>query len=412
MSPAHSPTTLSKIFISYRRSESAAHAGRLSDQLTARFGSQIIFIDIESIEPGRDFVEAIESGVSSCQILLAVIGQQWLTCSDESGRRLDDPNDFVRLEIATALKRNIRVIPVLVQGAAMPRKQDLPDALAPLARRHAWEVRDIHWKEDAKKLIEKIAADITPKTEIRRGPNVIRNLSVILVVIAVIGLFALMSKLLDQSDSPKVEQSPTVAASPQPTTNPTASPIYHGFKSLHERFKDKLGNPQPPTEPEMVYQARHEHARIIWIDGKDEFYLLRDNNQLEIVPGVDVEDDTYYFDAENRKRTGAPEGKDPPRGTFAMLWVRDPETWKAKLGWRQWHCQYLKGTVHLQWFEHGLIIGDLRRMEEDYRAVVYVLLTDEHTWSREVPERPAPLCGKPATNAEELKKWLDIHPRR
>ncbi len=221
----------------------------------------------------------------------------------------------------------------------------------------------------------------------------------------VLGLAA--TQYVEQKRAAKVKANQTP---PPPVTQ--EQPIYHAFKSIHERFKDKLGNPQPPTEPEMVYQARHEHSRIVWIDGKEDFYLLHDNNQLEIVRGVDVENDTYYFDEENRKRTGAPEGKYPPRGTFAMLWEREPETWKAKLGWRLWHCQYLKGSVHMQWFEHGLIIGDLRRVEEDYRAVVYVLLTDEHTWSREVPERPSPPCVKPATNAEEQKKWLEIHPRR
>jgi hypothetical protein len=133
----------------------------LSDQLRAHFGAQVIFIDIESIEPGRDFVEAIEGAVGSCKILFAVIGQQWLTCTNEHGRRLDDPNDFVRLEIAAALKRGIRVIPVLVQGAAMPREQDLPGDIAPLARRQAWEVSDVRWTQDVGKLIENIAGDIS-----------------------------------------------------------------------------------------------------------------------------------------------------------------------------------------------------------------------------------------------------------
>lgn len=153
----------SKIFISYRRSESAAYAGRLSDQLRTHFGTQVIFIDIESIEPGRDFVEAIDDAVGSCKILLVVIGRQWLTCANQHGRRLDDPKDFVRLEIAAALKRNIRVIPVLVQGAAMPREEDLPGDIAPLARRNAWEVSDIRWHQDVGELIKKIAEDIRPK---------------------------------------------------------------------------------------------------------------------------------------------------------------------------------------------------------------------------------------------------------
>jgi hypothetical protein len=160
--------TPSTIFISYRRSESSVHAGRLSDQLAEYFGPQITFIDIESIDPGRDFVEAIEDAVSSCKILLAVIGRQWLTCANEHGRRLDDPNDFVRLEIAAALRRGIRVIPIFVQGATMPREQDLPTELVPLTRKQAWLVRESGWKEDVRKLIEKIEDDITPKSEIRR----------------------------------------------------------------------------------------------------------------------------------------------------------------------------------------------------------------------------------------------------
>jgi hypothetical protein len=168
MPSTRATATPSTIFISYRRSESSAHAGRLSDQLAEYFGPQITFIDIESIDPGRDFIEAIEDAVDSCKILLAVIGRQWLTCTNEHGRRLDDPNDFVRLEIAAALRRGIRVIPILVQGATMPRAQDLPTELVLLARKQAWLVRDSGWKEDVRRLIEKIEEDITPKAAIRQ----------------------------------------------------------------------------------------------------------------------------------------------------------------------------------------------------------------------------------------------------
>jgi len=103
------------IFISYRREDTAGHAGRLFDRLTQHFGKGRIFMDVSDIEPGTDFVEAIDKAVGSCDILIVVIGREWLTCADPGGhRRLDDPNDFIRLEAATALKRNIRVIPVLV----------------------------------------------------------------------------------------------------------------------------------------------------------------------------------------------------------------------------------------------------------------------------------------------------------
>jgi len=146
---------MSRIFISYRRDDSAGYAGRLYDRLSERFGQGQIFMDIDTIEPGLDFVEVIEKAVGSCGVLIALIGRQWLTITDATGhRRLDNPEDFVRLEIATALDRNIRVIPVLVRGATMPRSTDLPDALKKLARRNALEISDTRFHYDVDRLIE------------------------------------------------------------------------------------------------------------------------------------------------------------------------------------------------------------------------------------------------------------------
>ena len=119
-----------QIFISYRREDSSAYAGRLYDRLSGRFPSHRIFIDVDNIAPGVDFVKAIEKSVGSCDVLISVVGKRWLTATDENGkRRLDSLDDFVRLEIATALKRGIRVIPVVVDGASMPRSAELPDEL-------------------------------------------------------------------------------------------------------------------------------------------------------------------------------------------------------------------------------------------------------------------------------------------
>jgi len=110
------------IFISYRRDDSAGHAGRLFDRLVARFGKRAVFMDVEGIEAGVDFVETIEMAVGGCDVLLAVIGRSWLDSRDSEGkRRLDDDQDFIRLETSAALARNVRVIPVLVEGARMPR---------------------------------------------------------------------------------------------------------------------------------------------------------------------------------------------------------------------------------------------------------------------------------------------------
>jgi hypothetical protein len=126
---------VARVFLNYRRDDSSGHVGRLYDRLSQYFGYDNIFMDIDTIAPGLDFVEAIENAVGSCDVLLAVIGQRWLTSTDAPGqRRLDNPEDFVRLEIMTALERKILVIPVLVDGASMPRSTELPDVLQPLAR--------------------------------------------------------------------------------------------------------------------------------------------------------------------------------------------------------------------------------------------------------------------------------------
>jgi hypothetical protein len=139
---------MARIFISYRRDDTGGYAGRLFDRLSTHFGRGNIFMDVDTIEPGLDFVRAIERAVGSCDVLLALIGQQW------SSRRLHNDQDFIRLEIATALKRDIRVIPLLIHGAPMPSVSDLPNDLRALTRRNALEISDVRFHSDVDRLIE------------------------------------------------------------------------------------------------------------------------------------------------------------------------------------------------------------------------------------------------------------------
>ncbi len=142
------------IFISYRRDDSAGYAGRLYDRLSAHFGAERVFMDVEGIELGTDFVTAIEQAVGSCKVLMVVIGDEWLSTTDPAGRRrLDDPHDFVRLETRVALEREIRVVPVLVGGALMPRADELPEELKSLARRQAIEISHKQWDASTRELI-------------------------------------------------------------------------------------------------------------------------------------------------------------------------------------------------------------------------------------------------------------------
>ena len=144
-----------KIFISYRREDSAGHAGRIEDRVVARFGAESVFMDVDSIQAGDDYMEILRDRVAACDVLIAVIGPDWVQVTDRAGkRRLDDPADFVRFEVEAALERKVLVIPVLVGGAAPVTADALPAGLQPLTRRHAHEISDTRFRHDVDRLIE------------------------------------------------------------------------------------------------------------------------------------------------------------------------------------------------------------------------------------------------------------------
>lgn len=146
---------MAKIFISYRREDSQASAGRVNDRLVKTFGQHEIFMDVDAIGVGVDFVEAIEEAVGQCDVLIAVIGRNWLNITGKKGTRLlDSQNDFVRVEIRTALKRKIPVIPLLVDDADMPGEEDLPADLHPLVRRNGLEIIHNRFNTDMARLEE------------------------------------------------------------------------------------------------------------------------------------------------------------------------------------------------------------------------------------------------------------------
>ncbi|HEY9355602.1 MAG TPA: toll/interleukin-1 receptor domain-containing protein [Arthrobacter sp.] len=149
------PAASGRIFISYRREETAYPAGWLYDRLADRYGGGQVFKDVDSIQLGDDFVEAITRAVGSCDVVLVLIGDEWITIADEDGRRrLDDPDDFVRLEVQAALTRNVRVIPILVDGARMPRADELPESLGKLVRRQALEFSPARFEFDTSRLFK------------------------------------------------------------------------------------------------------------------------------------------------------------------------------------------------------------------------------------------------------------------
>jgi len=266
---------MGSIFLSYRREDSEGQAGRLYDDLVAVFGPDSVFMDVAAIQPGRDFRKSIDQSLNSCGVFLSLIGKSWLTAKDTSGqRRLDDPADFVRIETGAALKRDIPVIPVLVQGASAPKPDQLPDDLKELAFRNAVELTHARWDSDIQVLIKALRPQISqsgPKPEpepVHRGSKlaVTKSLAVVAVLLVIlIGLAFYLrpvkkvahrpanppventttSTAVDSSLPEPIKRSPEKAVSPPAKTN--AAPTGVEDFSLVARREPRADNPNRYT---------------------------------------------------------------------------------------------------------------------------------------------------------------------
>jgi cell division protein FtsZ len=153
------------VFISYRREDSAGFAGRIYDRLVTRLPRDAVFIDVDDIPLGVDFEKVLSERVGACDALVAIIGREWINVAEGGRRRIDNPNDFVRIEIEAALERDVHVIPVLVDGARMPSADELPDRLKPLARRNGIEVSHTRFDMDAERLMRGLEHILTQRAK-------------------------------------------------------------------------------------------------------------------------------------------------------------------------------------------------------------------------------------------------------
>ena len=203
---------MGSIFLSYRREDSEGQAGRLYDDLVAVFGPDSVFMDVAAIQPGLDFRKSIDQSLNSCGVFLSLIGKNWLTVKDTSGqRRLDDPADFVRIETGAVLKRDIPVVPVLVQGASAPKPDQLPDDLKELAFRNAVELTHARWDSDIEVLIKALRPHISqpgqkPEPErVQPGGKLraTKSVAVIAVLLVIgIGLTFYLRSIKKEGDNP------------------------------------------------------------------------------------------------------------------------------------------------------------------------------------------------------------------
>jgi hypothetical protein len=183
-----------RIFISYRRSDSAGHAGRLHDYLKNYFGDNRIFFDVDTIEVGANFEQKIAAELDNSDAVLVLIGNHWLNAEGaDENRRLDDPHDYVRLEVETALGRDITVIPILLQDSQMPSGSALPDTLSDLALRNAIRLNDDHWRSDCGLLagVLKKALNVSrslKEAETRRFHSIVIALSALAALFSVVDI--------------------------------------------------------------------------------------------------------------------------------------------------------------------------------------------------------------------------------
>jgi hypothetical protein len=253
---------MGSIFLSYRREDTEGQAGRLYDDLVAVFGSESVFMDVAAIQPGRDFRKSIDQSLNSCGVFLSLIGKSWLTAKDTSGqRRLDDPADFVRIETGAALKRDIPVIPVLVQGASAPKPDQLPDDLKELAFRNAVELTHPRWNSDIQVLIEALRPYISqpvdkPKPEPERvqtgnklrATKFLALIAVLLLIVIGLAFFFRVKKVVDKPANPPAATTKTSAAVDVPVAEPVKrSPVLAPHLIRDHRYGLQKGEPSPTT---------------------------------------------------------------------------------------------------------------------------------------------------------------------
>jgi hypothetical protein len=269
-----------RVFISYRRDDAAGYAGRLEEALEQRLGHGSVFRDVLDIAPGADFVQAIRQRLAGAQTVLVLIGPRWAGGDAAGARRIDNEQDFVRLEVQEALTSSAHVIPVLLPGARMPAEAELPEPLRPLARRNAMSLGDTHWGADIERLVASIG--VTPPRRFRPWA-----VGAALVVVALAG-----GGWLLRSPPPEAPRPPDAG---ERLIGVWVAPVRYGWGDRHEErfeFKRHAGE-LTGTAGFLGYPRAIQKLRI---DGLNVHFQTHSNSSM----GNETRELTHAYAAELR----------------------------------------------------------------------------------------------------------------
>lgn len=323
------------IFLSYRRADARHVAGRLASDLERELGKVKVFRDVEDIAPGLDFTEVLQGALDTCAVMLVLIGPKWLNITDDDGhRRLDNPGDWVRTEIANGLKKNVRVVPVLIEGTRLPKESELPDDLKALSRRQAISLSDDRWRGDVEKLVTVLRTipGLEDKAGNQRFPKARLAVAAMAVVLAglaglyVVGQSGLQTMTVKEGVTlPVTSEAGAVAPSEQDSSA--------AAKAVQEQIAKR------EAEQERIEKLQAEQDRLAAIKKAAERAKWELENPAALWCGIECDGSATCYHGrcvgEARLSHNVDRDKDKPDipecppGYQHKGWKKDPQAWPA-----------------------------------------------------------------------------------
>lgn len=323
--------------MSYRRADASGHAGRLRDSLAHRLGERNVFHDVTAITPGEDFVVAVDRALDRSDAVIGVIGPEWLTVQTPEGmRRLDEPDDIVRLELRRALERDVPVVPVLVGGAGLPDAGDLPDELGPLVRRQAVQLRDDTWQGDVDRLLRGLRGEVSGVHHRTRRLGVAAGVALLAVAAGVATMWSLRSG--DDSEASD-DVAPEIPFCDQPDdTEWTSIPVRDGATGavpledgdLEITVRDGRWRETGPAEWLVVLDTTMENLRPEASDSHDHWWY-----EAVIIGGMtfdmtcfDPAQDTLTLSNTTKRGAVGFDVECPPTGAMELVLDNDTDRFR------------------------------------------------------------------------------------